>query len=641
MAIDNPILLAANSDAAGADITANSTLKAVEEALAVSAVSTEELRAQTKKDVTATKEATSILTSAVGDLTSANKITERARLNADLQEQSANVAVLETGGGHENQVKLLSTLREDSEDVEALLNEKTDIMNDDITGVFPLDLIINAIRTVPTSVQLKNKQKELAATRQQISDITGAQEAFASVNAHTKKTLTEGVIEANMKRISAEGKILATEQELKNMHANAIAMTALADADKTSVANRLAVFRLEGEAEVRALKPEDQAFRREQMKFKREQWLTQKATAEINLEAAQLRLADAKDSTPERRNAAKSQLNAVVKKNSDALLFQEDAVNAVHRSQSVVGLPLETPETIMFKMFNGPTQEKYVRMHELGASAKPVLGLSPFEATSNLRLIDSSGVAPKTKYTRLLDTAAQIQLDRYTDANVKIPKDRTQIETDYNQAAGDMMLLHTSEIKQGDDSNPLHAPPFETLAAKRSVSETALYQKVLKAKGMVETNAQTIVDSALAGVLAKSITMEEAAEGIEAIYDAAALHNNEDMGGFERVGLPSQTTYNVKLDKDVTAFDVLSAGGSLLAGTAIDKLTAGIPGLLTGETATKAGIFKAAAADFIAVDLMDITSIKQLLVVNRASIGAEIEDEARNIAEQAAKEGEE
>lgn len=638
MATDNPILLAANSDAVGVDITADSTLKAVEEALAVSAVSTEELRAETKKNVAATREATSALTSAVGELTSANKITERARLNADLQEQNANQAVLAAGGGQESQVKLLSNLTEKQEDVEALLVERRDILNDEPTGFFPLDSIINAIRTLPVNSELRAANDQQIQARNQLQSITSAQEAFASVNAHTKKTLTEGVIEANMKRISAEGKILATEQELKNMHSNAIAMTALADADKTSVANRLAVFRLEGEAETRALKIEDQAFRREQMKFKREQWPTQKATAEINLEAAQLRLADAKDSTPERRNAAKSQLNAVVKKNSDALLFQEDAVNAVHRSQSVVGLPIETPETIMFKMFNAPTQAKYVRMHELGASAKPVLGLSPFEATSNLRLIDSSGVSPKTKYTRLLDTAAQIQLDRYTDANVKIPKDRTQIETDYNQAASDMMLLHTNEIKQGDSSNPLHAPPFETLATKRSVSETALYQKVLKAKGMVETDAQTIVDSALAGVLAKSITMEEAAEGIEAIYDAAALHNNEDMGGFERVGLPSQTTYSVKLDRDVTVFETLAAGGGLLAGTAVDKLTAGVPSIIKPKTATDLAIFKAATAGFISVDLMDIVSVKQMLVLSRSSIGAKVEDEAKKLSEQ---EGEE
>lgn len=619
MATDNPVLLKAA--AGNSDITVSSKLKAVEDALAVSVVSTEELREQTKKNVETTKEATGKLTSAIKDVTSANQITERARLNADLQQQTANQAVLETGGGQENQVKLLSTLREDSEDVEALLNEKTDIMNDEPTGFFPIDLIINAFRTIPTSVQLKNKQRELVATRQQISDITGAQEAFAIVNVHTKKTLSEGVIEANMKRISAEGRIAATEQELKNLHSNSSAMTALATADSSTVSNRLAVFRLEGEAETRALKLEDQSFRREQIKFEREQWPTRKATAETNLKSAQLRLEDAKLLTSDRRNAARANFQSATKKFNDAQLFQEDAVNAVHRSQAAVGLPLETPETIMFKMFNGPTQAKYVRMHELGAVERPVLGLNPFEATSNLRLIDSSGVSSRTKYTRLLDDAAQIQLDRYNKTGASVPKNKEQIEADYNKAAEDLMTVHTNEIKQGDNTNPLHAPPFQTLATKRSVAETALYQKVLKDKGMVETNAQTIVDSALAGVLARAITMEEAAVGIEAIYEAAALHNNKDMGGFERVGLPSQTTYNVRLDRDPSAFEVVTILPALA-----NPFT--LPGKVLASGAPTAGEFLQDQVDaYWTADLMDITDVKQLLVGIRSSIKPETEEE--------------
>ena len=64
---------------------------------------------------------------------------------------------------------------------------------------------------------------------------------------------------------------------------------------------------------------------------------------------------------------------------------------------------------------------------------------------------------------------------------------------------------------------------------------------------MVETNPQAILDAASNAIVSGDLTPEAAAAGIESIFDAAALHNNTMEGGFNRVGLDNQETYNARL----------------------------------------------------------------------------------------------
>lgn len=609
MAHNNPILDKATKQATVKPV--GTKLSAVEEALAASGARADKFVAASEKNLKAAEDATGAITAAIADISAANQISARANLNANLKQQSANIDIFEAAGGFENQIKMMATIREDSEDIEALLNRRKLITSGKGTTEEgeTLSFIGRLVRVNAIDKQLKSKQRELSASRTQISDITGAQEAFASANTHTKKTLNEGVIEANMKHIAADGRQEAAKQELTNIHSNAAALTNLAAADQRSVSNLMAAFRLEGEAEQRVIAKEAQTFRRESMKNSREVWLSERDQRAVNLESSTLRLNTAKTTNPTDLKAAIANNQAAVKRHNDNLVLEEQIIDGVQRAQSMAGIPVEEHQLIVRKFKDPRTAEKYIRLQEIGGVENPVFGPTPADSQSTMQLIDEAGTGTQTKGTKLLKQITAEFTEDLQRLGANAPKDEEAMKSLYNKKADDFMDKQAAEIKAGDQSNPYIAPPMAVLADKRSVNSTALYQKVLKAMGMVETDPQRIMDAGLAAMVAKVITADELSSGIEAIFEAAAAHNNTNEGGFTRVGLPTQKTYNVKLDRVPTLFETLK----VLPGLA-NPFTLSGKAIVSGA-ATAGEFIQSQVGAFVTVDLMSEVDIQQAIAI--------------------------
>lgn len=588
---------------------ASDSLAAVQEALDISSARIVSNVRALEANVGKTQVATDVITSAISDISSANQIIATAKSNADMQAQNATIDAFEASGGREAQVALTRRLAEDEDRLETLLDERSDILDDEFTGIQIIDGIINEFRSFQTDLEIGAAQGQRNQTVSQIANSTAATESFAKVNAITRKTINEGTIEANLKGMTAASRQEAAKVELENMHSNSSAMAVLINAGKDAVSNLIQSFRLEGEAEQRVVQRETHAFRREKMANDREIWIEGREQREVSLESARLNLEKVKATNPSAIPAAIARNDSAVKAHADNLALEEQIVDSVQRAQSLAGVPIELRETVIFKLNNPNTRDKYVRLQEIGGVPRPVLGLTPADAQENISAIDESGTGTQTAGTKLLKQVMDLQLEKYRQPTVVIPKDIEGRKTDFNNTAKQFTDILAADIKTGDASNPYSAPPMSVLTDKAAVINTPLYQKVLKAKNMQETNPQSIMDAALEGVFAKVITPEEAAAGIEAVFEAAAAHNNVFQGGFERVGLPSQTTYNVKLDRVPTIFETLKALPVLANPFTLPSK------IIASEAVGEREFIESQVGAFVTVDLMSETDIQQAIAI--------------------------
>jgi hypothetical protein len=140
---------------------------------------------------------------------------------------------------------------------------------------------------------------------------------------------------------------------------------------------------------------------------------------------------------------------------------------------------------------------------------------------------------------------------------------------------------------------------------------------------MREVDPQRILDAAIAGVRANSLSPEAAASGVETIFEAAALYNNTMFGGFRRVGLDNQVTYNTQIKRPATLVEQLKVGAKAGLGlfgpiaTPQAIIGAGLE-VITGKPTefTEAQLEKqrAGLAKTFSVDMMDGTRVQEAIV---------------------------
>jgi len=588
----------------------SSKLQAVQDALAASTTRIVSSIAQLEAGRQRTQVATQAITSAIDDITSARQVTARAISNADLQAQNATIEAFEVGGGTDMQVQLIAQLAEDNKRVDDILNERQALADEDRfgTGIGLLDTVINQFNINLTRQQLVAAEAQQEQTRRQIANLSAATESFARVNSLTKKTINEGTIEANYAAIEAEGAIKRSEAELKNINSNATALNNLMVADNRSFSNLLSIFRLEGEEQDRILKRERATFAREQMKFNREKFEVELPAAKVRLETAELALERSKKLSPVQQAQAEQNLLTTQTRFKDLVAIRDTAVENVQAGQSLAGIGIEDRETILFGLDRtGAARAKYDRLLELGSSPDPVLGQNPFEAKVSLGLVAPSGNVTPTRGINILDQINTLQAAKYKKARVSPPRDIETLESDFNQTAKELTTVFQADIKTGDASNPYHAPPMSVLEGMISVKNSSLYQLVLKPMQMKETNPQTIMDAAVSAIVAKTITPEQGATGINVIFDAAALYNNTLQGGFRRVGLPNQTTYNVQLKRPATLIEQLKIRGTNVLSFPSIAIADQVIRSLSGEE-------DVLISTPFTVDLMDRTRVQEAII---------------------------
>ena len=613
MAETNPILNQAASTNAVATPVApapvvSDKLAAVEQALATSTSRIVEGINTLEQAGRDTKTQTNVAVSAIESANSAKQIINTSAQNANLQAQNSTIDAFEAMGGQEAQIALAKELAVDQKRVGDLMDQKLDIVAREHTGIQIIDNIVNSFASSQLDQTINAAANKQAQTQKEIAGISASTESIARNNALTKRTLNEGTLKANYDAIAAEGNLQAAQQELQNISANSDNMVRLVGMDAKSVTNLMSVWRTENEAAQVELSQERMVLAREQMAIDREKMVLEIPAAKVALERSELALDQAKTLGPTQIAQAELNLAKTTKAQKDLVATQARLVESVQRGQKLTGLQVEDTETILFSLSKGgESGEKYIRLQELGGVADLKLGSTPFEAVDNLRTVAPEGTSIDSKATDFLAgvadalaaSGATVALAGESDKETK-----ARLKSKFNQVAETTAAIHKSDITFGDSTNLYQAPPMGALDNFQSVQTSFFYQKIIKPMDMKEVHPQKILDAATTAILAKSVTVEEAATGIEAMFEAAASYNNTQDGGPSRVGLPNQDSYNTKiLTEGQGAFSTIS-----------NILSSGITGLATGKGPSlvdKTSIFKKKPQ---VSDLMNLTDIKMILV---------------------------
>lgn len=559
--------------------------------------------------------------------TAANQTIQTTKQNAALEAQNATIAAFEAGGGRDMQVNLMTMLGEDINKVNELTAQHADIMDDRTTGIGLIDSAINMFRSQSVAVELRAAKAKRVTTTNQIAAISNGTVQAAQVNDLTQKTLNEGTIKANNELLAATGKIKLAESELAGINANADAMFRLTQLDGLKQSNLLESFKAENTVEQMAVSRERITLQREEMAHQREMFKLNLPKAKADLEAATLRLEQAKKLGPTQQAQAELNLARTTKEHNSTLALEADLVTSVQRGQALAGLPIEDKEAIIwgFKQ-TGAQGQKYDRLQELGGASDMKLGNTPAEAAANLALVAPSGAVKPNKATKLLQQISGYQKEAYRRSQKAPPKDEATLKADFNTAANNLAASFASNITAGDNSNPYQAPPMDVLLkVSPNFISSPLYKKVLEPMALTEVNPQVIVDASVNGVMSGQITPEEAAAGVSRLFGLAAVYNNTQDGGFARIGLPNQTTFNTKLSRPATFFDKLKIDANAIFNPfEISKQVTAVRDAADGELSENG---EAIMREYMNrynnevqdVDLMDETQVQQLIIKNLSS----------------------
>lgn len=546
----NPILNAASSLQNNTASRLQDLEAAMQEATAAQVARVQEIKAGQLK----VEQATGILNESVRAATDANIIIQTAKDVADLEAQNATIAGFEKAGGNELQAMLLETLQADIKRTQDLQKQYLDIADNQPTGIQFVDTIINSFSGMQTQMELAAAEDKQQTTLRNLQSMTAATESVNQTNLLTKKTLNEEVISQRMKALRAEASFKIAQQDIANVETNARGMDMLARADAQMLDMRAQLYKQAENQEDRAFQREVMDQRRTEFNQQLEEWKIRKPSMELSLDQQRLAYEDATD--PATRTARRIQLEREEKEYSDILRFEIDAVEAVQRAESSMSKALTEPSIIIRNLqSSGPTRMQYEKLMEIGADPDAALGADAYEAAQNILIIDPTSSSKSTKYKKVLEDTSRALEAEYAKDPTKIPKTEEGRKQQFNAAAEAGMATYAKEIKSGDASNPYAAPPMDTLASIKAVADSPLYKKILAPKGYKEVDAQNIVDSAIQGVLAKQITPEQAARDVTTLFKAAVDYNNTIQGGFKRVGLSAQTSYNVSLKRPPSAFE--------------------------------------------------------------------------------------
>jgi hypothetical protein len=557
----------------------------------------------------------------IADVTSSLQTIGIVKDNANMLAQNNTIEAFDLAGGSDSQKALMEQLGKQQAQSRSYMDELSNRMQATPTGIQIVDEIVNAFSTIQLQTQLDFSEQKEANLQADIANISNSTESINKAQLLTRKLINDDTIAANYAMLGAEGNIKAAEAEIANIHSNAEGMGRVMAAGNDLLNANLALYRSEGEEENRVLTKERHAHARVEMEFAKEKWLVQLPTMETNLEAAVEALRVAKATNPTAIPAAIAKHASVLKQFNDQVATEATLVRSIQAAQSMAGAVIEDKETIIFGLqqpAGSPSGAKYNKLLDIGVNPAGTLGDTPFSAIQNLNTISPSGNIAPTPVTSVLKDVLKLQADAFALEPLTIPKTEEGLAADFNDRAKAHMIAKAANIKAGDSTNPYQAPPMAVLKDIPAVADSILYKNVLAAMQMQEMNPQKVIDAAIDGMQAGRVSPEQAASGIVTIFNAAAGHNNEDMGGFRRFGLPSQVSYNTTLTKPATSFDELRTAGGLVLPT----LSFAATSLIDNKSAvTNLAKSMASANDFldVSVNLMDRAKVMNMLVKFRSS----------------------
>lgn len=458
---------------------------------------------------------------------------------ADLKAQNTRINALEAAGGSEFLTDLMAELGETTQEFKAAQDEVQEIQNRPVEGV--LDYFAQQFALILPETRLAETKRRVDATAAAIGTISQAQESVTRAVATTKKTVNVASIEAGNRAVAEQANIDAATSKLASLRDNAAALRAGMAADATVVSNKIKLVELHNSEVNQKVREEEHAFQVEAHKARLKQYEEGAVARRVALTTAEENLADIQD--PKRKRLVGAQRDKLLKDIDDDLKNEAVFSTNVQIGQTVTGTPMETAPTIVKQGMQAPTAKeriKYDKLNQIGMRPDSAFGLSPGDA---LETISITGADPKLEPVKLLVTLNQdYQKTVAADAKRSLPKTQAAYTAEFDTHVKPILAGWRKEIKEGDTTNPFQAPPMSVLAERKAVQDSTLFKKILAPMAMKEFNGKKLYEAALTGVASKEITLEEAALGIETIFEAAVDHNNETKM-FTRAGIPAQTSY--------------------------------------------------------------------------------------------------
>jgi hypothetical protein len=585
--------------------------------------------AESKKDI---EEAQTVRGAAEKAASSAQKVIKATASIASLEAQNDIIDSDEAAGGSERRKRLMEKLRVDQDRTLAAVKDYTDTADTKRTGIGILDGIINEFANIGNSFRVENAVLEQRATALAIKQSNAALTSVANSEALTRRAITDATIKAELAVIDAETTSKLSAQDIANAQTNADWVLRTQQADAASIANYRAIVEARSSEASREQRTADRKVALLETQIRISQAIEAKETKAVQLAIARNELELQTATNPGRIAALNTQNKDLVDRLTANEALKIQFSNSVNIAKAAFGLPPETADSVYYNMTQATPRIREI-FAELYASGLKGAGNIVFETpASALAIKNALGADASTPVNDLLVTIEARAAEKLaTVENIKAKPGTPEYDALINKTTAEMFAEYDANIKTGDATNPRQAPPMAVLGDMKSVKSLPTYQNVWKETVGDVADPKIIMDLTVNAIAAGTISLEQGAKDIDALYTAAAAHNNTMGDSFRRIGAPEQTSYIVQMQipnfisaMGFSAFSLARTFGSVpaLAGAALKSIS--------GDPTTPVTVFEAVQEEyadrtkyspgFKYIDLMQESQVLNVLTVLRSRV---------------------
>lgn len=536
----------------------NPILAAAQTQIAEVTTRAEETAAKQEKITARTETVAGQVQQGVKDVTQSKLIIELQTQLEDLKAQNRSVDIIQASGTVPALADFQRDLVETSKELVTAQNEVEGVHEEYRDGFF--NAIIRDFKLIGPNLRMKAAQIRVDNLQGVITNVSASTESVQQAVLNTKRDKNLDTIKAGQTLIQGQGAVQLGTTELQTLARNSTQLAQGMAADAQLLGFKLKAYDLHNTAVNQEARVRAQDFVETEHEFRVEQFKSKKELTQVQLDTAKLNLAEAVAVSPAKVPALKAQYRDMLEKFERKAKHEATYVSNVQKAQAILNLPVEESADIIIKGIEGRSQKErdvYNALDRMGTGEKPTFGATVGDAIINT---SKTTIAGGTKPGRLLELVGQEYAALKESKREKMPKNIKELEAEkgvLNVVGKNLTDSWKANIKQGDGNNPYHAPPFAVLAEEyEAVKGSKLYSQVLKSLEMKEFDSKKIYSAALAGVEAGTVSMEEAALGIEAIFDSAVDYNNS-VWMFDRAGLAVQDSYITS----IVDAPLISAGG--------------------------------------------------------------------------------
>ena len=482
---------------------------------------------------------TDVISKAIADKASADQVIETVKLTEEAKAQNATIETYDAAGGIEFQKELMKSYVATGKKLIAADQAYIDAQKRPTEGVLDYFAKINEVNQAwHVANDLEDKRNDIATT---ITGINAAQESISRAVATTKHTVNNETIAANNQAIAAVSTTNAAKAKLAGLSTNAEMLSRDMAANATQMKAKIEIYNLHNTEESQIARRKDQEFREKSQAQQIKQWEEGDKLRKVQLEKAELDLKDAKD--PTRIAALQAQREKILKDFEDTNKFEAEYITGVQRAQASLGLPVDDPATIkILRTSSAKSKEKFDALYNTGSQEEITYGNTPSQAALNLNKTGQGKTVP----VMLLEDLKRGFQNSF-DVDHPPPKKAAEAAVMFDEYVAKQQEKWSKNIKEGEATNPYQAPPMPVLIENyANVKDSKLVTNVPGFTDMAEFSPKRIYQIAVAGIAAGQVTPEEAAIGIEGIFKAAVIHNNNSKM-FDRIGLNKQTSYRSEI----------------------------------------------------------------------------------------------